>query len=251
MKKRIETFITYAKRWRRAVSLTPVVIEKMRIVYYPIPKIASSSIKSYFLTHAITGAKGAESENHIHNNVHQDSYPTLPVSKARRLVGYTSFVVVRHPIERIWSCYKDKIVRYKKNGMPLRPAFERYNIIFGKQFFDLEMSFEAFVHSVSRIPDWASDQHFRSQHCYVNVQKGKIAVDRIVRLENLDSEMRDLTKQLGLPPWDLRKLNESGSSHQPMEIAANIKDKIYQRYRRDFELCGYSYEPSSPTMQPQ
>jgi len=239
MKKRIETVYRYALKWRKATRLTPVVIENMKVVYYPIPKIASSSVKSYFLEHAI---KISNKNKQSLGRIHYSHYPTMPVSKARRLAGYTSFVVVRNPAHRIWSCYQDKIVRYKETGEPLRSAFDRYNIIFGKNFFDVDMSFEKFVSSVAKIPDWASDQHFRSQYKYVYVHKNKVSVDRIIRLENLDLDMRKLTNQLGLPQWDSRLLNESKARNNFPDISPEIAEKIYKRYRLDYELCGYAHE---------
>ena len=72
--------------------------------------------------------------------------------------------------------------------------------------------------------------------------KGRLLVDVTVKLENLDEEIPEILARTGAPTRQLPKLNQS-SRHDSMQSFYKSEadvEHIYDFYKRDFELFGYS-----------
>ena len=227
------------KAWTKRQPLA-VVIHKLRLVYYPVPKVASSSLRRYFLMHAL-----AEDRDDIatlpQEAIHQEFvYPTLPRRKAAALEGYTSLAVVRNPFDRIWSCYQDKVAGQAKANGKLHPGLQRYNKLTGRVIFSPEMSFLEFCRTISNIPDFLADEHFRSQHRLVPADRSAFQVDYLVRQEELDARMTEICERLGLPAWQSERVNAVRSPRQSGGgFTEEIVELLWRRYTRDLRLTGY------------
>ncbi len=91
-----------------------VVSNTYRIAYFPIPKVACSSLKKAM--HGLV--KGTEYDDlRDGENVHA-IFPTRPLKKSRltSLKGYFKFAVIREPTQRILSAYSNKILT--KDNLP-------------------------------------------------------------------------------------------------------------------------------------
>lgn len=225
----------------RALHPRPVVVHPLKLIYYPIPKVASSSVRGYLLEHAFLKDNGTDGKLTMEQIHHGYEYPVLSVSEAAKLVrsGYRSFAVVRDPVARLASCYRDKILEYRKAGEPLRYGFARYNRLFFREVFSTTMPYEAFVAAISRIPDVLADEHFRSQACFLPVRRGRLQLDRVVRLEGLDDEMARLCEDWQLPAWAGRRVNSTAKRSEPAVSGRGVAGQIARRYARDFRLLGY------------
>ena len=222
---------------RRSVP-TGIICEPLKLCYFSIPKVGSSTVKRYLIEHGYANLSLDGKEIGM-SNIHGYPFPRADAAGILELKGFTKFAVVRDPYRRIWSCYVDKIVRNRENGRALHPGFERYNRLSGLRVFHLEMDFPSFLRSVSRIPDWMADGHFRSQHRFIASHAGKLMLDRIIRLEEMDAEMRSMTSLLGIPEWNPPNINPSKAGKLAFEWTDAEIRIVNHRYRADFDLLGY------------
>ncbi|MGB2073601.1 MAG: sulfotransferase family 2 domain-containing protein [Henriciella sp.] len=95
----------------------PVEIKNTDLVYIPSPKVATTSLK-YFLFEVNEGQKfddvhGDNKATHIHN--HADGFGAVLFSKLdmQALAGKRRISVIRDPLDRLISCYKNRVVALK------------------------------------------------------------------------------------------------------------------------------------------
>ncbi|MBW6397575.1 sulfotransferase family protein [Roseomonas sp. HJA6] len=92
-----------------------IVSNRLRIVYQPVPKNACTTIKT-MVFHADAGrpfdiaAQSSAPDGHIHH-----IYPTMPADPAKlvRYDRYDMIVVLRDPLERFISGYRNRIATYR------------------------------------------------------------------------------------------------------------------------------------------
>lgn len=192
----------------------PIVALKSNFIYLPIPKVACSSIKS-----AIAYFENIPLKN---NDPHQTNFPIVSLQDTYSS-SLPSFAFVRHPISRLYSCWKDK-VRFN-----LTKEFQRFDSFYSG------MPFEAFVKAVMRIPDDMADGHFRSQHLYI-CHNGFKAATYIAKLENSTEEWTKICEWLRLPALALPTRNKAQGNYNHSK---HVLDMIYERYETDFNKFNY------------
>jgi len=148
------------------------------------------------------------------------------------------FSFVRNPYHRIVSCYNNKINGSMKgfvNGMWV--DFWRYN---GK--FYPNMTFKDFVKSICLISDDKADKHFKSQHCFLMNKKRDLIPNFIGKFENLEKDYKVICNILGFKEnVTLPHFNKSSGLKDYMSCYdEETKKLMMERYKRDFELFGYT-----------
>jgi len=209
-----------------------IVSTSARVVYFPVPKAACSSIKMLI---------AQWDEIDWDGDIHQAPFATIRASQLDQLQGYRSFMIVRNPWSRILSAYRDKIVGGQERHGEIHDGLLRYNRILGRRVFWSGMQFSDFVRAVRGIPDFMADEHFRSQHRMASAPGSGLVVDEWIRLENLSSAL-DVFLPKHLPrPLDLPMANRtSGPDYHEMYTDELVMD-VEERYRRDVELFGYAF----------
>ena len=197
------------------------------LTFMLIPKVANTSIKMSFLkacgldvcypqlNHVVASAVA---NRHVFRIATGNE-----ISKSQDL----KIAFVRHPLDRIVSCYKDKVVRRTHQ------AFERIGINHG-------ISFEAFINIIKDIPDDKADQHFRSQYhdLYYN---DNLIPDYVGKFETLNADWKKVQKLVSdrcnteLP--DLPHVNKTPV--MDIDIPLYLADRIKRRYANDYEAFGY------------
>lgn len=123
-----------------------LVFHKDKIVYWFVPKNACTTLKKFFADNA-----GLQYRD-VHN---------APFERTNVIISeYYNFAIVRHPVDRLWSLYKDKLKpdgrndRYHTNGVQ--------NIVLAKyRIFHKDMTFDEFVDAIISIQN--PDDHFGLQ----------------------------------------------------------------------------------------
>jgi hypothetical protein len=210
-------FLEYSYAWERPSA---ILLPAQKLLYVPVPKVANRSIKAALATAA--GLPFSEGQ--------EPYFQTVPLTAVPDYGDFFRFAFVRHPLDRLVSCYAQKIVLYARQlQMPL--LFWRY----GRRFWP-EMSFAQFVTAVAAIPDGRADRHFRSQHTFVYPQ-GELAVDFVGRFEQLAQDWAQVQQQTGLGP--LPHFNPS--PHQPFAemYTPALAQMAARRYQQDMELFTY------------
>jgi len=222
-----------------------IVSHEHEFVYFIVPKVACSSIKTALLP--LFDSDVSEEEL-----VREDGIPaahrlfkTSPHSiNKRRLLkgikkdhysGYFKFAFVRNPWDRLLSCYLQKLA-------PGGQGLNRYD--FGGVELQYGMPFAEFVEAVYQIPDEEADRHFRSQHITVCGPDDMILADFVGRFENLEADFAHVVRKIGASHLELPHLLPS-----PSRGARSYRDyyddetaeRVGERFRKDVEIFGYQF----------
>lgn len=146
----------------------------------------------------------------------------------------TSFGVVRHPLERLASAYRF----LKKWDSPQNKFHEAANAF---------SSFGEFVDSGVWIEDDGPDRMFRPQAFWLADGNARLQVDRICRVEHLESDLLRLLSDIGVPasklPGGVPKLNTTDDARDSSAgLGAQAVKKIEKKYLKDYELFGYGLQ---------
>jgi hypothetical protein len=197
-----------------------ILVPELKLAFVPTPKVANRSMKIAIASHVGMPWRG---------DIHQAPWHTTPLALLRDN-DYYRFGFVRNPLDRLLSCYAQKIVYHQRElGMP--SLLWRY----GSRF-DRDMSFAEFVHAVAAIPDRLSDIHFRSQHTFF-YHRGQLMVDFVGHFETLQSDWNHLRERFGLPALPHHNRSRHAACQQAYSPA--LATIAAQRYARDIELFGY------------
>lgn len=92
-----------------------VTLTKHKLTYFPIPKVACTSLKQMFYR-IETGqpfVPQTAKDDGLRQNIH-DVYPTRPFAELERslIADHERLVVVRDPIRRFLSCYSNRVLHH-------------------------------------------------------------------------------------------------------------------------------------------
>ena len=143
---------------------------------------------------------------------------------------YLTFTVVRNPYSRFISKFFFK----QLNPRPLE---------------DLESCVWDDREAEGLLPQlyWITDRNDyflpTSQYDHPDIHFGDIIVDRVLRYENLNAEIKDLFDELGIPPQEvLPHFRETQKIENPGEyFPTHFKALVTYLYREDLKRFGYEY----------
>jgi len=200
-----------------------ILIPELELAFIPTPKVANRSMKSALASHLGMRVAG---------DIHHADWQFAPLA-ALRGGDYYCAGFVRNPLDRLLSCYAQKIVLYERQmGMP--PLLWRYGDTFHK-----DMSFADFVHAVAGIPDRIADIHFRSQYTFF-YHRGELLADFVGRFERLTEDWGQLQARYGLPA--LPHHNPSRHADWREAYTPELAAVAARRYAQDIELFDYRDE---------
>jgi hypothetical protein len=199
------------------------VSEALKVCYVVNPKVASSSIL-VALTELATGkAVGEFWHNHpAVARFRRSSHRDVPAD-------YFRFSVVRHPVDRLVSLYRQKFIRRRLEQSP----FE-YECYLGG-LIALTDDFDTVCAKIAKIPDRIADRHFISQSFWFE-KICRVPLDHVGRYETLAEDWAAICHRIGRFV-ELPVVNASASV--PFEAA--IPGSLQQRYAVDFERFGYRF----------
>jgi len=212
-----------------------ICIEKYKTIYAPVPKAANSSMKAILSglvrrdpsTNLLATKQGYWSDATYGEACLVDK--NFALKKASE--GWFVFTIIRNPLDRLVSCYNNKIIQNQK--LPTRMKTLGYQS---------GMSFEDFVNVLRKTSDHMSDNHTVSQY-YILFERRKLAVNFTARFENLNEDYRVIQERLkvqtGKVADDLPKINarrKPGADYMSYYEDAKILQFVIDRYRKDFEM---------------
>lgn len=180
-----------------------------------IPKNACSSIRHLILKQIF------EKDDIKYKIAKLQVLPKIDYSELGKYENYLWFVFLRDPFKRLISCYKDKVLG--------QPGDQIY-----KPLYNPSMTFRSFVDYVCGTNDYYIDWHLKSQ-CYF-VDGYMENMDFIGFVEDFDKDIKLLKFKINCKYKHdhLRKTSQSNNKY--FLDNDNIRNKIKQRYRNDFEL---------------
>ena len=186
--------------------------------YVQIPKVASRSIRAALITRFSGQNAAAFDKERLgeFSEVHSEHISQQDIRKKTPDAFIFSFV--RHPYERILSCYKNKVSgpNIQKN------IFECHGV-------SRNDSFDVFVDKICEIPDSESDRHFRSQSWFL-MSGSECIADFVGKLESISSDWEVLRQRFDLPAIPHR----NATSKTIEVISDRNKQLIQRRYSDDF-----------------
>lgn len=214
---------------RRHQELRAILIHSAKVVYFPVPKAANSSIKK-----ALCPSLGIDPDIiQTHDDVHSDKIPTFP---ARALVkmkldDWVLFTVTRHPFDRAHSAWRDKVDAMRDDFSPSRSM--------GLEPGD---SFLTFLMVTNFWPTPRLNDHFIPQTELLRdpMAKFDLKVFQMEQLENDWEPLCDLIEERGgVRPLSLPHLNASGGK-TPKNFTPPEKILLNRLYGSDLKTLGYS-----------
>ena len=217
------------------------------LVFARIPKCANTSIKTRLSTLISTKNVQHPRQNRILEPTN-DLFWRKCTKQARWLKpdqytdlyhSVTSFTVIRNPLSRLQSCYREKVLRDK-----VFPSMKRLG-------YRNDMSFENFVEFTCNLALHEMDVHTQPQTFLITDSKGRLP-HFIARLEHLDQDwntfsalMRGRHVDLG---GTLPRLNKSRDPASSPCISRPLSPTVQRQYELTYGSDIKLYEA---TMEPQ
>jgi chondroitin 4-sulfotransferase 11 len=207
-----------------------VIDHRYRCIFVHIPKTAGSSVQRLF---------GLDWHNH--KDIGRFARELAPETFAR----YLKFAVIRNPWDRLVSDYNFQ--HRKRTGRGESRLFAA-----GAGAGGSKRGFHQWLEAVLDDPfryapaDWGADvspgiHRWSPQLDWISIG-GKIAVDRVLRLEHLRSHVDALRRDLGLPggsiPW--RRWRAHGHYARYYDEAS--RRLVERHYEKDIEAFGYDFD---------
>lgn len=225
-------YLKHLLRYGRIDPIEYYVSHDHGVVYVENAKVACTAIKQVLFPDHDLAALG---QNAFHEAIRSEARFARPAEADE----YLCFSFFRNPVERLLSCYRDKLRMdaSAKGSTVLHRRFHRtlFRLAGGVDTRDQRTPFVDFARAVSRIPDALSDRHFASQsplHSAVSASPSHF----VGKLETLAEDWQVLAQKTGLP--DLPVSNSSHSLAQ--EIDPEALQYIVRRYRADFSTLDYA-----------
>ncbi len=206
----------------RFIPTHAIKLDSLKLVYVPIPKVANHSIKKVLAQKV--GMRGKLSAHKYDWN-----YVALNTLSA---IPYYSFSMVRNPLDRLVSCYVQKLEMKQASTL-----FWKY----GNQL-KKGISFYEFANFVCKTPDSIADRHFKSQHCFL-FYNNQLVVDYVGRFENLEEDWGKIAERFELE--SLSHVNKSIRLDLNKYYSKELAETVAVRYQKDIKLLGYESEVAS------
>lgn len=204
-----------------------LIVPQQKLFYIRIPKAGSTSLAQVMLglikPELTNTALDATALNFLADAWMQTHFPT-------ELKTFTGFTVVRHPVSRLLSVYRDFFLPGTNK------PFIYQNYLGG--ILPQNLSFDEFVARISRIPDRFKDQHFKPQHLFVRPYQQKGISIRPFKLEEPEN-LQEFLNRYGITLPHLNKTPDSIS----LSYRQSTLNTIKKLYTFDFEVYGYDQKP--------
>jgi hypothetical protein len=150
----------------------------------------------------------------------------------RKFRKYFKFSFVRNPWDRLVSSY----FFLKSGGMNGTDANWAGTVL--KPYDD----FGSFIRGWLTSENVASGVHFRPQHEFICAPDGKMMMDFLGRMENLDYDFAQVARRLGCKET-LKKVNVGDQQrHYSSFYDADTREIVRRVYERDIDFFGYRFE---------
>ncbi|XP_050738986.1 carbohydrate sulfotransferase 11-like isoform X2 [Eriocheir sinensis] len=237
------------------------------LIYCPVYKVASTTWAAYFLRLAHIRASEPRTKKKAVPDAHtimSEIFHPPKKSKEKNTIFPKSlrFIVVRHPFSRLLSAYRDKINTLTPR--PFQPYFLDLQQAIMKKYRARSSNITSPTPTFPEFVDYVIDSTeklatakdwIEKVVCWTPywVQCGVCSSDYqvVIKLETMDidvqflAEIAHLKEIQNVHEWKNQRNNYTSSSAFPeyfRELTKNQTLLLYQRYKLDFELFGYSIE---------
>ena len=173
---------------------------------------------------------------------HKDISSYAQELEPRIFRSYYKFAIVRNPWDRIVSDYNYQKKKRSQADHRLFIHDERGNTRSFSQWMEAALSNPFYYESAQWGADVSQGIHrWSPQVDWISIN-GKIAVDRVLRMENLQEDFAGLCRTLGLPSRELPCCNWRCHRHYSYYHDESTKRVVAQLYAKDIETFGYRFD---------
>ncbi|KFQ56684.1 Carbohydrate sulfotransferase 9, partial [Pelecanus crispus] len=223
---------------------------KHRFIYCEVPKVGCSNWKrTIFILQADMKAEASEIE---HDHIHQTSvikkvvaYP--PAIQKDFLNNYTKVMFTRHPLERLVSAYRDKLL-HSEPLYSITIANEIRAMFRKNKNSSEKVSFQEFVSFITANPPNSLDNHWKPM--FLLCDPCNIPYDILGKYETLGLDSEHVLKVIGAPEsLHYPSLKRYGSEKRTngditleylRQLTSEQIEKIKKLYQMDFFLFNYT-----------
>lgn len=216
-----------------------MILNNQKITYVVVPKCACTSLKDFFFW-VDNGFQYREFDLDgrrvsLHRLTQAVRFKDLPQEK---ISDHLKVAVVRPPVERIVSCYQNKVL----SGLFLENAKVKSRLkLFG---INPEPSFNEFVEKLSIYRRLSGNIRKHSQPLEFFLGDDPSWYDRIFSIREMDQLEAWVREKTGSEAV-LKRRNASKEKVEKTEISQTAKDLINRKYASDFELFGQFFGETS------
>ena len=213
-------------------------LERFGLCYIPIPKNACSSIK-----HALYEIEFDRPFDYAYHgewgyaDIH-DYYKKRPgaftsAENLRQKTGQEIFAVIRDPVKRLISCYRNRVVDLKD--------LEKSRIVLEHDGLPVEPDINTFILNLEhyRSRNKIIEHHSRPQSDFLDDSLDYL--DCIFRISELD-ELKSMLRKYR-PGLEMRAEKSGGPSFGLADLSREALDKAVSFYERDYQLLSEYYSP--------
>ena len=188
----------------------PCVGHKYKYIWYLVPKVGSRSLLYWLMKQRL-----------IDQRLDNKPYSDFSTKLKKLEKEYFTFAFCRNPYDRLVSVYFDKV---KRQGLHLYRKWK-------------DKTFEEFANDVCEMKTQHMDGHLLPQIYFIPEY-----VDFLGRFENLNQDIQTVTNKLFDMRFDNRHYNKSKHEHYSEYYDKRLRDKVYIKYKEDFERFRYDTE---------
>ena len=197
----------------------PICFDEHNLCFFPIPKTASTSIKSMLFPKETVNIAA------LHKNT-----PAIDFNKIQhnRIKDWKKLAIVRDPIERVISCYRQKIFNtrqlikdFRKSGNPNKlsetPTFDEF---------------------VEKIELYSTSSRLVEHHIRPTVfflGSDVKYFTRLYKISEINQLRADLTVWLDQPLTQEHR-NKTATKTPSVTVTPNAIDKLKKIYKQDYDL---------------
>ncbi|NXN43484.1 CHST8 sulfotransferase, partial [Rhinoptilus africanus] len=223
---------------------------KHKFIYCEVPKVGCSNWKrTIFLLQADLNAEASEIE---HDHIHQTSVikklvTYSPAIRQEFLNNYTKVMFTRHPLERLVSAYRDKLL-HSEPFYSITVANEIRAMFRKNKNSSEKVSFQEFVNFILAKPPNTLDIHWKPM--FLLCDPCNIHYDILGKYETLGLDSEHVLKVIGAPgSLHYPSLKRYGSEKRTngditleylRQLNSEQIEKINKLYQMDFVLFNYT-----------
>ncbi|XP_066468902.1 carbohydrate sulfotransferase 9-like [Tiliqua scincoides] len=228
------------------------VVKSHRLIYCEVPKVGCSNWKRIILLLMLNLSRDASEVdgNIVHRSNHLKKLSSYPLEQQAELLNsYTKVMFTRHPLERLVSAYRDKLLHSEPYysgtvANEIRHLFRRNKTSTEK------VTFQEFVSFVVSRQNKYTDIHWKPQ--FALCDPCNIHYDILGKYETLEQDAERVLRQIGAPGGlhypnikthsSEKRTNSNITWTYLRKLNRGQMQKLKERYQMDFSLFNYSVD---------
>jgi len=209
----------------------PIINNQHRIAYFPVPKVACTSLKNAFfeLENGFTFRRFKINGDLIHiHNIRPAYYSALfQASWRQQYADYTKFLIVRDPVRRFLSSYTNRVIHYSELSSDQLQS--------GEIDLKADPDIHEFITHIKAYRKTSKSIRHHTQPIVSFAGEDTNFYDKIYDISELGRMAEDVSQIIGRP-FTVGRLQTSDRSIDVNDLSAQEIKTIRNLYHRDYDV---------------